>query len=218
MPSPPGGGPTPYSRVQQAVQLAESYAGRVPYVFGGATPSGFDCSGLVQYVYNSIGVHLPRTSEEQAKVGTPVSYNQLQVGDLVFSSWGGEDPHGHVAIYTGNGKIVEAPHTGEDVHVVPLNSFYLAHVTDYRRVGNVSPTPAGIPGAGNLANAATGGLISWPADMLSFFTDATDVLTGQASWIKAFFQPSTYIRIGAGFFGFLFLIAALFFLVREGRS
>ncbi|WP_406541009.1 phage tail tape measure protein [Clostridium ljungdahlii] len=102
---------------EEVAQLAEQYQG-VPYVRGGADPSGFDCSGLVQYVYSQLGISLPRTSEEQFTVGTPVDKDNLQPGDLVFFE--GSSP-GHVAIYTGGGDIVAATHSGSDVKVESLD-------------------------------------------------------------------------------------------------
>lgn len=102
---------------QQVVSDAERYLG-VPYQWGGTSAStGFDCSGLVQHVYGDLGISLPRTSQEQATVGTPVaSLSQAQPGDLVFFEPGPSGP-GHVGIYIGNGEMIDAPHTGTDVQI-----------------------------------------------------------------------------------------------------
>jgi cell wall-associated NlpC family hydrolase len=104
----------------QVVTEAEQFLG-VPYQWGGTSPTtGFDCSGFVQYVYGQLGVSLPRTSEEQATVGTPVpSLADAQPGDLVFYEPGPSGP-GHVGIYIGNGEMIDAPHTGTDVQVQPV--------------------------------------------------------------------------------------------------
>ena len=96
---------------------AKKYLG-VPYVWGGTDPkTGLDCSGLVQRVYSDLGYHLPRVSYEQAKAGRPVaSLDKAQPGDiLAFNS-----PVSHVAIYLGDGKMIEAPRPGLSVHVTDV--------------------------------------------------------------------------------------------------
>lgn len=93
----------------------------IDYVWGGETPSGFDCSGLVKYVYAQYGVYLPRTTYYQINCGTEVkNRNDLQPGDLIF-------PHdGHVQMYIGNGRVIHAPHTGDVVRIAPLGSYISA--------------------------------------------------------------------------------------------
>lgn len=99
------------------ISYASNFLG-VPYVWGGTTPAGFDCSGFVKYVYAHFGVTLPRVAAAQQMVGTYVSRSDLQPGDLVFF---GEPAH-HVGIYVGNGYMIHAPHTGDVVKIAPLNS------------------------------------------------------------------------------------------------
>lgn len=99
------------------VKLASQYIG-VKYVYGGESPSGFDCSGLVQYVYGKLGISLPRTSEEQVGAGSPVT-GDLQPGDLLFFEPSPGGP-GHVGIYAGDNTFIEAPHTGANVRVSPM--------------------------------------------------------------------------------------------------
>ena len=85
---------------QQAVSIAMRYIG-TPYVVGGSSPSGFDCSGLTSYVYGQLGIDLPRTSSEQRYAGTEIPFSELQPGDLIWSP-------GHIGIYAGDGMVVEA--------------------------------------------------------------------------------------------------------------
>ncbi|MGG7144675.1 NlpC/P60 family protein [Clostridium nigeriense] len=93
-----------------------------PYVYGATGPNSFDCSGFTSYVYrNAAGIEITRTTYSQLGVGTSVSYNELQPGDLVFTY--GSD---HVGIYVGNGQYIHAPQPGESVKVSPVTSFYAA--------------------------------------------------------------------------------------------
>lgn len=93
----------------EVVAIAQRYLG-VPYVYGGASPSGFDCSGLTMYCYAQIGISLPHGATAQQQMSTPVPISALQPGDLVF--FGGPSYSYHVGIYVGGGTMIHAPHTG----------------------------------------------------------------------------------------------------------
>jgi len=106
----------------EAATIAMHYLG-VPYVWGGSTPAGFDCSGLVMYVYAQLGIALPHFAAAQYGYGTPVASDQLQPGDLVFF-----DGLNHVGIYIGGGQMVNAPRTGDVVKITPLSDFGSGYV------------------------------------------------------------------------------------------
>ena len=109
----------PSSKGQQIVNEASKYLG-VRYVYGGTSPSGFDCSGLVQYVCRKVGVSVNRTSRDQYKNGVAVAKSDLQPGDLVFFSKGSSISH--VGIYAGNGQVIHAPSPGKRVCYIALSS------------------------------------------------------------------------------------------------
>jgi peptidoglycan DL-endopeptidase CwlO len=100
-----------------AASIALQYLG-VPYVYGGASPSGFDCSGLVMYVYGRLGISLPHYTVAQWNATEPISSSQMEPGDLVFF-----DGLGHVGIYIGGGRFVDAPHTGSVVRIDSIAGF-----------------------------------------------------------------------------------------------
>jgi peptidoglycan DL-endopeptidase CwlO len=110
------------------VGIAMQYLG-VPYVWGGSSPRGFDCSGLVMYVYSQIGVSLPHSSYAQFNMGSPVSLSQLQPGDLVFFTGAS-----HVGIYIGGGQFIHAPHTGDVVKISSLTGYYASAFIGGRRI------------------------------------------------------------------------------------
>jgi peptidoglycan DL-endopeptidase CwlO len=121
-------GPAPPPTHSSVVAIAERYLG-VPYSWGGASPSGFDCSGLVMYVFAQVGVSLPHSSYAQYGMGTPVSRDQLQPGDLVFF-----DGLGHVGIYVGGGSFIHAPHTGDVVKISSISGWYASTYVGARRI------------------------------------------------------------------------------------
>jgi len=110
------------------VGIAMQYLG-TPYVYGGASPGGFDCSGLVMYAFAQIGVSLPHNAAAQYGYGMPVSRDQLQAGDLVFFNG-----LGHVGIYVGGGSFIHAPHTGDVVKISSLTGWYASTFVGGRRL------------------------------------------------------------------------------------
>jgi cell wall-associated NlpC family hydrolase len=107
------------SRPGKVISTAMQYLG-VPYVWGGSSPRGFDCSGLVQYCYAKVGIYLPHSSRMQYNYGTHVSRSQLKPGDLVFF-W---NPIHHVGIYIGNGNMINATGNHVQIGTVWKNSYY----------------------------------------------------------------------------------------------
>ncbi len=103
------------------ISVAAQFVGVTPYVYGGTTPSGFDCSGLVQYAAARAGVSLPRTAGAQSTKGTYVAISSLQAGDLVF--WGGVGSAYHVGIYIGGGSYIHAPRPGKKVSVGTISGY-----------------------------------------------------------------------------------------------
>ena len=106
---------------RRLIQTASRYNG-VPYVFGGTTPDGFDCSGFMRYVYAKSGVYLPRMADEQYEVGQPVSYSRLQPGDMVFFSTY-EPGASHSGMYIGNGQFISAT-SSRGVKIDSMDSGY----------------------------------------------------------------------------------------------
>jgi cell wall-associated NlpC family hydrolase len=109
-------GVTP-AQVSTAIKFALAQVGK-PYVYGSAGPGSYDCSGLTMAAYHAAGINLPHSAADQYNYGHHVPYSDLQPGDLMFFY----QPIGHVTMYIGNGLMISAPQTGEDVKVIPANS------------------------------------------------------------------------------------------------
>ena len=118
----------PGAAAQKAVDTALAQVGD-PYVWGASGPDAFDCSGLMQYAYSAAGISLPHSSSSQSQMGTPVSRDQLQPGDLVFFY----SPVSHVGMYIGNGQMVHASTSGQPVKVASLDS--MGGYNSARRIG-----------------------------------------------------------------------------------
>lgn len=110
----------PAARYGGVVSIAMGYLG-TPYLWGGASPSGFDCSGFIMYVYAKLGVSLPHNAAAQYGMGTPVSKSDLQPGDLVFF-----DGLGHNGIYIGGDQFIHSPHSGDVVKISGLSDSWYA--------------------------------------------------------------------------------------------
>ena len=95
-----------------------------PYVWGGADLTGFDCSGLVRFIYDQVGIDVPRTAAEQFSAAKPIQLAGLEPGDLLFFRTQGQRRISHVAIYTGEGRFVHAPRTGQPVEFRTLDDDY----------------------------------------------------------------------------------------------
>ncbi|MBA1392673.1 peptidoglycan endopeptidase [Lactobacillus sp. XV13L] len=113
-------------RAQAVVDLAKSEVGK-GYAWGGNGPDNFDCSGLVQYVYNKVGgITLPRVTIDQVKVGTTVQMDQLQPGDLLY--WGSATAPYHIGIYVGNNQYISAATPDEGVVLKPISTYFYPSV------------------------------------------------------------------------------------------
>jgi cell wall-associated NlpC family hydrolase len=131
-------GQQPSPKAERAVGYAKAAIG-VPYVRGGTTRNGYDCSGLCYAAYLAAGFKsFPRTSEEQYHAGfQAVQWGDWAPGDLIFSQWEGDDTApGHVVMYAGNGQCIAAPHTGATVEYEPVSTFAKPHYW-----GSVRPAP-----------------------------------------------------------------------------
>lgn len=216
-----------------------------PYVWGAEGPDAFDCSGLVEYVFKRFGLNTPRTTADMlaGKGGLQsISEAQLQPGDLILSKgWISSAPNqGHVGIYAGNGKIIEA---GDPVQVTTFGPTYRAHVTGFRRVpgmagyGSTATSSAttggytgGLPNPLNPGQVA-GALVDWipnPKNVTGALTNIGNAMLGigqsaqnigaVASAISRALLPSNLLRGFMLAMGIVFILIGIWFLASEAKD
>jgi cell wall-associated NlpC family hydrolase len=239
----------PVTGGQAFVDEAEKFFG-TPYVWGGESPKGFDCSGLVQYVAQKLGLkNMPRTSEAQWSYVQHIPRSKLKPGDLVFyaGSDGTASSPGHVAIYIGNGQIVQALETGTNVGKFPLDS--AGKPVGYGRIPGINQASvAGGSGSFPGPGGSSGGtdFSGWLSDLTQGLKDGWDALTGNGpvmatpsgvvggtsaglvgiaetlfsveQHIAWFFVPSHWVRIFSGVAGSLLVVTGIIVMTRTGRG
>lgn len=211
--------------VATVIAAAKSKLG-AKYVWGAEGPNTFDCSGLMVWAWEKVGVKLPRTSQQQARFGTAVPLSQVQPGDLITSNWGG-GPSSHVGMYIGDNKMIHAPRPGSVVKIANLDANYRAHINTVRRVPGANA--AGItPALDGSDLLDLGGIIAGPNTILAplkamaqgTVSLARSMLTvGEfATFLLKLALPTTWVRITSGILGMMFLLLGLGFLIHETRG
>lgn len=219
------------------VAYADQQRGK-PYVFGSRGPSAFDCSGLVQYVYKHFGLSTPPTTSTMLASNSnlqTISRADLQPGDLIFSHWGTGRPNSHVAIYTGDNAVIEAPEPGKTVTRTTLGSWFWPHVDSYRRVPGLDGSNArtlhgedsgnGITDLLELGGKVIGNVFATPGNVTEALTNVGTGLMGVAqgaaevgglaSAITRVFLPSNLLRGAFLSAGVVFVLIGIWFLARE---
>ena len=180
------------------------------YVYGGTTPAGFDCSGLVQYVLQAVGVKgVPRTSEEQFAWAEKIDRSQLAPGDLVFAQFPGDNASpGHVGIYTGNGQVLSAEDPADGIGYSSLASWGSAIVGYGRAPSSSAGTQTATLDSADSLNplSALSGLTAPFATIATAFKDLDTVLTD-------ILNPAFWLRIASFFAGVLLVGAGVWCLI-----
>ena|ERR1700722_99100 len=201
-----------------------------PYVFGAAGPKEFDCSGLIYYAFRQLGdKSVPRTSEEQWKWVQHISYKDLQPGDLIFMNFGNEVSPGHVVLYAGDNKIIQAPQPGQDVQEISWKPSDMAawggKIVGYGRppgadisgagadtgspalglAGGISQALEEIPGFGFLGPVVSKGtgVGQTVGDIATAVGGIGNDFSTLIRFIAALFRPNLWLRVGAFFLGLL---------------
>ena len=209
-----------------------------PYVWGGDKPTGFDCSGLVQYALEKIGIkNVPRTSEQQWRWVKHIPRSELKPGDLVFyaGSDGTAASPGHVAVYAGGNQIIQAPQTGEDVEQVAMPP----GAVGYGRVPGIAGADfTGSSGGGTQQAVLTsynppswvgiipGGDALWTlfgdighaTGLLAPLEDIANTVKTFEQGVAWFFVPSHWVRLFAGAFGGGLVLMGIVTMTRTGRG
>ena len=189
----PAGGPSPLA--ERVIASAREHLG-VPYLWGGTSPRGFDCSGLVQYVFRQHGIALPRVSKDQARAGVAVSAAEARPGDLVaFDNSRSRAGIDHIGIYLGNGKWIAAPRTGDVVKIADVD---LSRAAAIRRVLPAAPAAgAPVPAAWAAALPAAGQAHVPAFTAASAATGVDARLLAAVAWAESGFDPRAVSRAGA---------------------
>jgi hypothetical protein len=176
------------SIADRAIAFALAQVGK-PYRWGAIGPDAYDCSGLIQTSYKHAGLKLTRTTYTMIHQGQSVSRSQLAPGDLIFPN------PGHVQLYIGGGKVVEAPEAGIPVRVVPIWGFWQARRVTAPGIGSVAGGTAGSSVAGNGASG--------------FSNPVTDTLNGAGDAISWITTAHNWLRIGEFIAGVIVLFTAI---------
>lgn len=195
------------------IDIAKGELG-VPYVWGGATPSGFDCSGLIQWVYGQAGLTIPRTSREQKKAGVQIPLSQAQPGDLLlYTYYGSADnppPANHIGLYVSPGQMIDAPRPGKNVEYDPIDMSALdsvVHITGSTGKGAGTEQNQILQQTRDVATVSAGYFpggdwdpLNWPGDLLSstggIFSDALNGVGSEMSSIASSVVNSLLTAIG----------------------
>lgn len=212
-PAPTGGTPisSPSAPNGDSIVSAALKFLHYPYIYGGESPKGFDCSGLVQYVLTHLGVKgVPRTSEEQWAWSQHISKDQLAPGDLVFAQFPGDNASpGHVGVYLGNGNVISAEDPAHGVGISSIGSWGSA-IVGYGRVPNSSAGTQSATLTSDILPGLSG--IAGPLGTIASTFNTLDTI------LKDVLSPSFWLRIASFFAGVLLLSGGIWCLIRASDN